>query len=1022
VSSIAPDELATVIRAALLAVGQEDRDPVCIRDVLWLAATMNTADHDPAGQAWPGGDIWHRRRRPSQESSAAAGELEAPPEGEPGLGAAELFDDGGENSPGPAQGIPARRVALGGPGSLPSTLELTRALRPFRLHLPSRHRMALDVEATIRATAAAGRTIPILRPGAERRFSADLVLDVSPSMLPWHGGFAELIGVFTHVGAFREVRSWRLHVDSDDVSLTDRFGRYWAPGTFRTTDRRRVVIIVTDAVAEYWYQPAVWRHIVDWGSTGTVALIDPLPLKLWNFSGIGPNRVRAYATAAAAANAELCYNIPQRWRLTGRSAGGAMPIPVMQLSPAALAQWSAMVTSAYPAGNAALLVESGAPGAAAGPHPRNADGQATLANFLHMASPEALRLAVLAATSDSTTLAVLRAIQEELLPGSGVAELAEVLVSGIFQHVPDSNKPDLRIRMNAECRIGLQALASPQDQWDVYRAVSAAIRRASPESAGGFQAAVHDPRGNITVREDQQAFAEIARSALAQAAEAQTDLDAEVQSRGDASSARRQRKALELERLAEAAAARDAEAAAKTAAVERQVATLQGLLQSSLARDPWISLASLRRRVEVPPLELGQLAVPITAPQWADFEPEPPPGLQRILGGQRRYEAAREQARRAFDHAEADHRRREAARHRQVAEARRAHDRQVAEAHREVDAHNAHIDELEAGLRENDRHAVSEYIQAVLDRSPYPLGFPDQRSAGYVPESSLLAVEWYLPSVDVVPQYKAFRHIKTRKAVEPVPRPIAEVRQIYQSVIAQVALRTLREIFDSTPEEMISTVVFNGRVHDIDPLTGQKIQPHLITLRATRQQFMALVLDEPKFNPVECVRRYFFADISPHPDELIPVEPVMPFSMADPRIIDPRPNLLELSPKEFEAFIQNLFTKMGFDTKLYQASGDGGIDCVAYDPDPITGGKFIVQAKLYTRAVQPTHVRDLWGTVQREGATKGIMITTSGYGPDSYKFAAGKPLNLIDGSGLLALCHQYKIPARILDPKRKPSA
>jgi hypothetical protein len=69
----------------------------------------------------------------------------------------------------------------------------------------------------------------------------------------------------------------------------------------------------------------------------------------------------------------------------------------------------------------------------------------------------------------------------------------------------------------------------------------------------------------------------------------------------------------------------------------------------------------------------------------------------------------------------------------------------------------------------------------------------------------------------------------------------------------------------------------------------------------------------------------------------------MPFSMADPRIIDPvdvisdidrRPNLLELSPKEFEAFIQNLFTMMGFDTKLYQASGDGGIDCVAYDPHP----------------------------------------------------------------------------------------
>ena len=287
---------------------------------------MNAADRDPAGQARPGADTW-RRRRPSQEPFAAAegrdAERSALLEGEPGPGAAELFDDGDESFPRPAQGIPARRVALGGPGSLRSTLELARALRPFRQHLPSRHRMTLDVEATIRATAAAGRTLPVLRPGAERRFSADLVLDLSPSMLPWHGAFAELVGVFTHVGAFREVRSWRLHVDGDDVSLADRFGRRWAPRTFRTTDRRRVVIIVTDAVAEHWYRAAIWQHIADWGGTGMVALIDPLPLKLWNFSGIGPNRVRAYATAAAAANAELSYNIPRRWRLTGRSADGA---------------------------------------------------------------------------------------------------------------------------------------------------------------------------------------------------------------------------------------------------------------------------------------------------------------------------------------------------------------------------------------------------------------------------------------------------------------------------------------------------------------------------------------------------------------------------------------------------------------------------------------------------------------------------------------------------------------------------
>ena len=160
-----------------------------------------------------------------------------------------------------------------------------------------------------------------------------------------------------------------------------------------------------------------------------------------------------------------------------------------------------------------------------------------------------------------------------------------------------------------------------------------------------------------------------------------------------------------------------------------------------------------------------------------------------MFGGQQEYEATVDAAKREFQRAEEDYRRRENERSQQMAEARRAY-RRVEEAEREVAAHNAHIDEVAAGLGENDRFAVSEYIQAVLDLSPYPAGFPAERSAGYVPESSLLAVEWYLPAGHVVPEQKAFRHIKTRKVVEPVARPLAEIRLIYQSVIAQIALRT----------------------------------------------------------------------------------------------------------------------------------------------------------------------------------------------------------------------------------------
>ncbi|HMD91000.1 MAG TPA: hypothetical protein VKG80_00005, partial [Trebonia sp.] len=75
-------------------------------------------------------------------------------------------------------------------------------------------------------------------------------------------------------------------------------------------------------------------------------------------------------------------------------------------------------------------------------------------------------------------------------------------------------------------------------------------------------------------------------------------------------------------------------------------------------------------------------------------------------------------------------------------------------------------------------------------------------------------------------------------------------------------------------------------------------------MRATKDKFEELVLSEPRFDPVASIKRHFFATISPHPEELTAIEPVMPFSQADPRAVeaidvisslDQRPNLLDLS-------------------------------------------------------------------------------------------------------------------------------
>ena len=126
---------------------------------------------------------------------------------------------------------------------------------------------------------------------------------------------------------------------------------------------------------------------------------------------------------------------------------------------------------------------------------------------------------------------------------------------------------------------------------------------------------------------------------------------------------------------------------------------------------------------------------------------------------------------------------------------------------------------------------------------------------------------------------------------------------------------------------------------------------------------------------------------------------------------------MELTPSEFESLISNLFQKMGLETRLTQASRDGGVDCVAYDPRPIFGGKVVIQAKRYKHTVGVSAVRDLFGSMQNEGASKGILVTTSGYGKASFEFADGKPIELLSGSHLLYLLAQHAgIEAKIERP------
>jgi restriction system protein len=129
---------------------------------------------------------------------------------------------------------------------------------------------------------------------------------------------------------------------------------------------------------------------------------------------------------------------------------------------------------------------------------------------------------------------------------------------------------------------------------------------------------------------------------------------------------------------------------------------------------------------------------------------------------------------------------------------------------------------------------------------------------------------------------------------------------------------------------------------------------------------------------------------------------------------------MELSHGAFEALIMNLLGKLGLTTHLTWSSNDRGVDGIAIDSNPITGGKVVVQAKRYKGIVPASAVRDLYGTMIDEGGSNGILVTTSWFGPRAREWAEGKPLKLWDGTHLIYLLRErYGIEAKSSHPSTR---
>ncbi|MFG2415023.1 SAV_2336 N-terminal domain-related protein [Streptomyces goshikiensis] len=474
---------------------EADFDAVALADALWLCAAMGSPDTS-ADERRPSG--------PPGPPAAGTPPQEAVTPEEPGP-AVDPYpaeeDLGTYDTPGGPGDLPAvvGRVRRG--TALPGAPALARALRPLRQPFPRGRELGLDIEETIALSARTGQVTPVLAPLPERWFQLDLVVDGSPSMQVWRELADDLHALLQRIGAFRTVRRWRLRTDPDGPpALYDAAGTAVPPERLRDPHGRRLVLVLSDCVADGWHAPEIWEALRDWVRSTATVLLNPLPPTLWPHTGLDGALVTLRAGERGARSAELPFDPPEGLRILLAAAypealGTWLACPVAGLSAADADAWAGTLMAAGGAGCEGVLIPPGGrfsdledeapdplapdqePEAAASP-------ELLLEAFRRVSSPAARRLAALCSPQTELSLPVLRAVQAAMEPDSGTGAVAELVVSDLFEHVPGTETGELRLRFRPGVREALRTSLSAEDAWQVYFALSRFVEAEAVQGPG----------------------------------------------------------------------------------------------------------------------------------------------------------------------------------------------------------------------------------------------------------------------------------------------------------------------------------------------------------------------------------------------------------------------------------------------------------------------------------------------------------------------------------------------------------
>jgi len=129
-------------------------------------------------------------------------------------------------------------------------------------------------------------------------------------------------------------------------------------------------------------------------------------------------------------------------------------------------------------------------------------------------------------------------------------------------------------------------------------------------------------------------------------------------------------------------------------------------------------------------------------------------------------------------------------------------------------------------------------------------------------------------------------------------------------------------------------------------------------------------------------------------------------------------NLHDLNPTAFEEYVGMLFQRSNYQVEHTGQAGDRGVDLMVTHPN---GTPCIVQCKRYSSSqpIGPATIRELYGTMMRDGMKIGYLVTTSRFTEGARQEAQaasrnGHKIRLVDGDLLARKIRKLGLQAKAI--------